>query len=136
MAYEEALKELTPEKSPMDWARAKMNLAYALGAIGANENGIGKLVSAISADIEAIKILTRERSPQDWGRIQLNIANSLKALSERQSGNEDLKLAIEGISRGFERIYERPRPNGLGCCKPNWRMLCQKAQFAKTMRSP
>ena len=32
-----------------------MNLAYALGAVGANEIGIDKLLRAISADVEALK---------------------------------------------------------------------------------
>ena len=48
-AYREALKELTRERAPLDWARTQNNLGNALRALGQRESGTGKLEEAVAA---------------------------------------------------------------------------------------
>ena len=62
-AYREALKEITRERVPLDWATTQKNLGNALQRLGERESGTGKLEEAVAAYREALKEMTRERVP-------------------------------------------------------------------------
>jgi tetratricopeptide (TPR) repeat protein len=61
--YREALKEMTRERVPLDWAMTQMNLGNALTTLGERESGTGKLEEAVAAYREALKERTRGRVP-------------------------------------------------------------------------
>jgi tetratricopeptide (TPR) repeat protein len=57
-AYREALKELTRERVPLDWARTQVNLGVTLRILGEREPGTERLAQAVAAFREALKELT------------------------------------------------------------------------------
>ena len=47
--YREALKEVTRERVPLEWAMTQMNLGAVLTRLGERESGTGKLEEAVAA---------------------------------------------------------------------------------------
>jgi hypothetical protein len=64
-AYREALKELTREHTPLDWAMTQKGLGLAFLNIGVQESGTARLQEAVSALGEALKEFTRKRAPDE-----------------------------------------------------------------------
>jgi tetratricopeptide (TPR) repeat protein len=60
---EEALKEQTRERVPLEWAATQDELGTALTRLGQREAGTAKLEAAVAAYQEALKERTRERVP-------------------------------------------------------------------------
>ena len=54
-AYRAALKELTRERVPLDWAMTQNNLGNALQTLGERESGTARLEEAVAAYREALK---------------------------------------------------------------------------------
>src|SRR6059058_3447062 len=71
-----------------------MDLAVALGALGARESGTARLEEAVQAYQAALQEWTRERVPLEWARTQMNLGVALKALDERESGTARLEQAM------------------------------------------
>ena len=69
-AFNEALKERTRERVPLDWAATQSNLGVALETLGERESGTERLEQAVAAFNEALKERTRERVPLDWAMTQ------------------------------------------------------------------
>ena len=65
-AFNEALKERTRERVPLQWAITQNNLGNALRTLGSRESGTERLEQAVAAYTEALKVYTRERVPLDW----------------------------------------------------------------------
>ena len=82
-AYTEALKEITRERVPLDWAGTQNNLGNVLATLGARERGTERLEQAVTAYTEALKEITRERVPLDWASTQSNLGRAIQILRER-----------------------------------------------------
>jgi tetratricopeptide (TPR) repeat protein len=108
VAYREALKELTRERVPLDWAWTQNNLGTALGSLGERESGTAKLEEAVAAYREALKEWTRERVPLEWAKTQHNLGNALWSLGERESGTAKLEEAVVAYREALtEQTRER-----------------------------
>jgi tetratricopeptide (TPR) repeat protein len=88
LAYREALKECTPDRVPLDWARTQMNLGNALSTLGERESGTERLEQAVLAYREALKEYTPDRVPLDWARSTGNQGIALMLLADRRSDKE------------------------------------------------
>ena len=75
-AYTEALKEITPERVPLEWASTQSNLGNVLTTLGARERGTERLEQAVTAFTEALKEITPERVPLEWAGTQNNLGSS------------------------------------------------------------
>ncbi len=64
--YQQALKELTRARVPLDWAATQMNLGTALERLGERESGTARLEEAVAAYRAALQELTRARVPLEW----------------------------------------------------------------------
>ena len=82
-AFNEALKENTRERVPLDWAMAQSNLGVALTTLGEREPGTERLEQAVAAFNEALKENTRERVPLDSAATQRNLDLVIQILRER-----------------------------------------------------
>ena len=94
-AYRDALREMTRERAPLQWATTQDNLGGALTTLGERESGTARLEQAAEAFRDALQERTRERVPLDWATTQNNLGNALKALGERESGTARLEQAVE-----------------------------------------
>ena len=107
-AYRSALKELTQEKVPLDWAKTQNNLGTALVILGERDSGMEQLDAAIAAFREALKERTQEKVPLDWAMTQNNLGAALQALGERESGIERLEAAVAAYQEALKE-YTRER---------------------------
>jgi len=85
-AYRKALKEMTRERMPLQWAATYNNLGNALSTLGERESGTGRLEEAVSAYHEALKEYTCDRMPLQWAATHNNLGNALSMLGERRKG--------------------------------------------------
>jgi tetratricopeptide (TPR) repeat protein len=107
-AYREALKEMTREHVPLDWATTQNNLGAALTRLGQRESGTARLEEAVAAYRDALRERTRERVPLDWAMTQNNLGNALATLGERESGTARLHEAVAAYRDALkERTRER-----------------------------
>jgi len=109
-AHREALKELTRERVPLDWAATQNNLGNALQSLGERESGTELLKEAVAAYREALKERNRERVPLDWATTQNNLGNALQSLGERESGIELLKEAIAAHREALKELTRERVP--------------------------
>jgi len=100
--YQQALKERTRERVPLDWAMTQNNLGNALQALGARDSGTDRLEQAVAAYQQALKEYTRDRVPLDWAATQNNLGNALKTLGERDSDTERLEQAVEAFQQALK----------------------------------
>jgi tetratricopeptide (TPR) repeat protein len=84
-AYQQALKELTRDRAPLDWAGTQSNLGIILRALRERERGTQHLEEAVQACREALKEFTRDRVPLPWARTQNNLGNALRAKKQGKS---------------------------------------------------
>ena len=96
-AFTEALKEITRERVPLDWAGMKLNLGLALTVLGARESGTERLVQAVAAYTEALNECTRATSPRRW----LGFAERLDRAVHTGEGITDRNQTIRGFDSGF-----------------------------------
>ena len=83
-AYREALKELTRERAPLDWAMTQNNLGYTYLILYEREGGGEALEQAVAAFTETLKERPRERMPARWAATQRSLGKALFKLGERQ----------------------------------------------------
>jgi len=81
-AYEDALKEWTRDKVPLQWAATKNNLGAALSTLGERGDDAA-LQKAINAYEDALKERTRDKVPLDWAMTKNNLGNALSTLGRR-----------------------------------------------------
>jgi tetratricopeptide (TPR) repeat protein len=103
-AYRSALKELTQEKVPLDWAKTQNNLGTALVILGERDSGMEQLDAAIAAFREALKERTQEKVPLDWAMTQNNLGAALQTLGERESGTEGLEAAVKAYREALKEF--------------------------------
>ncbi|CCJ05574.1 tetratricopeptide repeat protein [Methylocystis sp. SC2] len=107
-AYREALKEVTQERVPLDWATTQTNLGNALATLGERESGTVHLETAVAAFHSALQERTRELVPLAWAETKNNLGNALATLGERESGTERLEAAVAAFHSALqERTRER-----------------------------
>jgi tetratricopeptide (TPR) repeat protein len=100
--YEEALKEWTRERVPLDWAMTQNNMGAALATLGERESGTARLERAVAAYRAALEEYTRERVPLDWARTQNSLGEALAALGERENGYAPLLQAAQAYRAALE----------------------------------
>ena len=106
LAYREALKELTQNRVPLDWATTQNNLGNALGRLGERESEITHMEEAVTAFQEALKEKTRDRVPLDWAITQNNLGNALRILGHRGKEARLICDALQGHVMAWE-VFSR-----------------------------
>ena len=109
-AYREALKEMTRERVPLDWAMTQNNLGNALQTLGERESGTARLDEAVAAYREALKEMTRERVPLQWATTQNNLGTALRTLGERESGTARLDEAVAAYREALKEMTRERVP--------------------------
>jgi tetratricopeptide (TPR) repeat protein len=108
LAYDEALKERTRNRVPLQWATTQMNLGNALRSLGHRQRDTESLNAAVLAYREALKEFTRGRLPRQWAGTQMNLGNALLALGEQGRGIARLEDAVLAYSEALkERTQDR-----------------------------
>ena len=119
-AYQQALKERTRDRVPLDWAATQNNLGNALQALGARDSGTDRLEQAVAAYQQALKEYTRDRVPLDWAATQNNLGNALKTLGERDSDTERLEQAVEAFQQALKEYTRDQVPLDRAMTQYNW----------------
>jgi tetratricopeptide (TPR) repeat protein len=88
---QEALKERTRERAPLDWAMTQNNLGNALLSLGEQETGTARLEAAVTAYQEALKEYTRDRVPLEWASTQnnLGVAHARLGVAHSRLGEQE-----------------------------------------------
>ena len=102
----EALKELTRDRAPIDWARIHVNLGNALTSLGEREGETPPLNEAVAAYGEALKELTRERAFLEWAEIQGNQGFALLIIASRRGDIAKAESALAQINRTLELLRD------------------------------
>jgi tetratricopeptide (TPR) repeat protein len=104
---EEALKERTRERVPLDWAATQNDLGIALERLGEREAGTARLEAAVAAYQEALKERTRERVPLDWAATQYNLGSALYELGLREADTAKLEAAVAAYQEAL-KVWRGP----------------------------
>ena len=81
--YNDALEVFKPDRDPIQWARAKSDLADALSGLGMRGPGVKYLKAAVDNYNQALTVLTKDKLPGDWKKTQNNLEVALDALRQR-----------------------------------------------------
>jgi tetratricopeptide (TPR) repeat protein len=90
----DALKELTRERAPVQWATAEASLGNALWMLGLHGGGTARFEEAVVAYRAALQEQTRDRVPSQWAATEIGLGNALAALGDRESGTARLEEAV------------------------------------------
>jgi tetratricopeptide (TPR) repeat protein len=101
-AYNEALKERTRERVPLQWAQTQTGLGDALLSLGERESGTARLEEAVQIYRAALEERARDRVPLDWAATQAGLGDALAALGERESGTARLEEAVTAYRGALE----------------------------------
>ena len=105
-AHRDALKEITRERAPLQWATAQSLLGKALQSLGERESGTAKLEEAVAAHRDALKEITRERAPLQWAMSFGSEGVALILLAERRGDAAMAKTALSQINAAFETMRD------------------------------
>ena len=108
--YRAALKELSRERAPLEWASMQYYLGTALSLLGEREGGAVRLEEAVEAHRAALEEFTRERLPLQWARTQNNLGSALKQLGEREGGAVRLEEAVEAYRAALKEFTRERSP--------------------------
>jgi tetratricopeptide (TPR) repeat protein len=100
-AFRAALKIITRDALPAQWAGMHNNLGAALRVQGERSGGgigLALLAEAVAAYRAALGVFTRDALPADWAMTQNNLGNALQAQGERSDGDVGLALLAEAVS--------------------------------------
>ena len=86
-AYQEALKEHTRERVPLDWAMTQSNLGNALERLGEREAGTDRLEAAVTAYQEALQVWSGT-SESDAKMAQDNLQHAQAALDKMRPNQQ------------------------------------------------
>lgn len=104
---EDALRTLTRDVDPQDWAKAQNNFALALETLASRSDGqeaIALLNRAIAGYEDALTVRTRADYPEDWAMTQQNLAIALATLASRRQGEEVTALLTRAITSFEEAL--------------------------------
>ena len=119
--YRNALKALTRDHLPLQWATIQNNLGDALCTLGQRERGTERIIEAVEACRQALKERTRKRVPLDWAITQNNLGNALSVLGERESGIDHLLEAVEAYREALKELAYSPRDRAMTSKQPRQR---------------
>ena len=127
LAYQEAIQVYSPDRSPMQYAAMKNNLAIAYLSLSETEDKAGNCRLALAACREALLYRTKEEHPQAYAASQNNLGNAYLALAEEdeevkrvktrkrivdeQGCLENCRLALDAYSNALQiySLEEFPR---------------------------
>ncbi|MFD3191105.1 hypothetical protein ACFMPD_12630 [Sedimentitalea sp. HM32M-2] len=118
-AFEDALKEWSRERQPLDWASAQNNLGSALANLQKRESDTARLYDAITAFENALREWTRERVPRDWATAQNNLGNALSSLGDRVFGTEKLYDAVDAYKKALTVFTRKREPQSWAATQNN-----------------
>ncbi len=101
-ALNEALKEYTRERVPLDWALTQNNLGAVLQSLGERETGTAYFEKALEAYRESLKERTPERVPVDWATTENNLGVALYSLYRRQNKAVYLEEAVSAYCEALK----------------------------------
>jgi tetratricopeptide (TPR) repeat protein len=101
-AFEAALTERTRERTPLDWANTKRNLALAQKKRGEGLDGPEAFDDAIANYQDALTVYSRDNSPIDWAQTEAILGIAALARADRSHSKADLKLAREAYAAAYE----------------------------------
>jgi len=105
IAYQEALKTLTRDRVPLQWAMTQNNLGVALRILGEREGGTARLEQAVATCQEALAVFSGDHQvPQEWAATQNNLGNALTSLGERQQGTASLERALLAYREVLQKL--------------------------------
>jgi tetratricopeptide (TPR) repeat protein len=82
-AFQQALKEYTRDRVPLDWAATQKNLGTALQTLGARDSDTDRLEQAVEAYQQTLKEYTRDEVPLNWAMTRYNWAITELTLFEK-----------------------------------------------------
>lgn len=107
-AFDEALKEYTRERTPVDWAKTQHNLGCALFWLGVRGDEKA-LRGAVIAFREALTGDTCERMPLAWAKTHSNLGAALASLGER-GHNQELLDAVTAFRKALMECTRERAP--------------------------
>ncbi len=107
-AYENALKEYTREKAPMQWAMTQNNLGTVYEVLGQRGDDEA-LAKAVTAYKNTLKEHTREKAPMDWAMTQNNLGIVYRVLGQR-GDDEALAKAVKAYENALEEYTREKAP--------------------------
>ncbi|HEX3351082.1 MAG TPA: hypothetical protein VHS58_23550 [Acetobacteraceae bacterium] len=100
--YGRALKHLSRDRVPLDWATVENDLGSALSALGERQSDTGRLVQAVATFRAALGERTRDRNPYEWAATQNNLGTALWRIGGRESGTARLGGSRRRVPRGTD----------------------------------
>ena len=104
VAYREALKERTRERTPLAWAATQHYLGNALLRLSRLERDTVQLQKSVAAYGEALKERTRARVPRDWATTTGNQGLALVRLAERTGNRTTATTAVAQIEAALQTL--------------------------------
>lgn len=113
VAYNQALKDWSRERMPLEWAWIQQSLGDALLEVAQLEGSISRYEEAFATYREALKERTRQRAPRDWARTQFRLGLAIAGFALRYDSFERLEEAIAAYREALRsRRLSSPRTIG------------------------
>ena len=98
--YQQAVKLITKDQHPLEWASVHLKLANALQGLGIQNNNEAKLLKqAIMAYNNCLAIYTEHNAPMYWAKAQMNLGKTLLILWDQDNDSAALKAAQECLNK-------------------------------------
>ncbi|MBO8131938.1 MAG: tetratricopeptide repeat protein [Candidatus Marinimicrobia bacterium] len=107
-AYKEALKVITFERFPVQYAMIQNNLGIAYGTLAEVEDTVENCEKAIKAYNEALKVYTHNFFPMDYAMTQNNLGTAYRKLAEVKDTVENCEKAIKAFNEAL-KVYTPDR---------------------------
>ena len=98
----DALKELNPDKYPLDWAKTQNNLGITLTILGELKRKPSDVEEAIKAFRSALEKRKRGLVATDWAKTQNNLGIALKILGEQLKQPRLVHDAVKAFNLALE----------------------------------
>lgn len=124
-AYENALKERTQKRAPLEWATTQSNLGVALKTLGERETGTERLELAMLAFEKSLQEWTQERVPLDWALTQGNLGSVNMAYFDQTRDVTRLDLAETHVRAALE-VFEQAAPHYAGMAQKQLQQIAER----------
>ncbi|MGD8615702.1 MAG: tetratricopeptide repeat protein [Gammaproteobacteria bacterium] len=101
-AFENALRERSPDHSPLDWAATWHDLGNALGILAQRQGDTDMLERAVSAFESALQAGTRQQTPHDWAMTQYHLGTALLTLGQLTRDTSALARSIGAYRQALQ----------------------------------
>ncbi len=109
-AYTEALKALSRDEAPFDWAAAMHNLGIVFHAQGKLLKGHRMFEKSVAAYKNALAAWSLEDTPKQWAMSQNNRGAALQNLAEREQNPGRMEEAIRAYEKTLKLWLEQVLP--------------------------